>query len=201
MPPSSEPSQPGAPATITLVCEANICRSPHLAELLRERLHLRHGMLVLDAGTHARVGAPACPTMSAALDLSESAIAEHRATQFTAELAARSDLILAAGVPERRRAAEIAPEARAKTFTVIEAVRLARALEHGSPRTCSDLRGFVADLQSQRKRSAANDDRWHVHRARERTDSVRDPHRTRARHTKVAEQLERLADDLAQFLP
>ena len=122
---------------VLVVCTANICRSPAGETVLRSRLADRGfddtGVRVSSAGVAARAGAAACDLSTAlvagllgpdSVGLATPADA-HSARLLTAQLVASSDLILTADRRHRNRVAELAPAARKRTFTLLQAARTA----------------------------------------------------------------------------
>lgn len=109
---------------ILFVCTANICRSASAEWLLREAIAAcpaLTGIEIRSAGTHAIEGAPGC-SMAPAL---VGDAADHRSTQLTPELVAGADLILTAARDHRSAVALLEPAARARTFTIRQAGRIA----------------------------------------------------------------------------
>ena len=138
---------------VLVVCTANICRSPAAETVLRGRLAQRGfddtGVQVSSAGVAARPGAAACGLSTALvaglLDPDSPELVTHRephsARLLTAELVAASDLILTADRSHRNRVAELAPRARKRTFTVLQAARMAEWIcVDGSVLAVSDSR-------------------------------------------------------------
>lgn len=122
---------------VLVVCTANICRSPAAETVLRGRLAQRgfddSGVRVSSAGVAARPGSAACDLSTALVDGLLGAESPgpvtprepHAARLLTAQLVASSDLILTADRSHRNRVAELAPSARKRTFTVLQAARAA----------------------------------------------------------------------------
>lgn len=162
------------PFRVLLVCTANICRSPAAARLLHALLGAELGaaLEVGSAGTRAPAGSAACDLSSALVGgfLSRTyggdgpmATDTHRARGLTAALAQDSDLILTADRHHRAAVARIAPQTRARTFTLRHAALLAQpigALAAGgtSPEGAPPLpdepaarsRWFVAEMDAAR---------------------------------------------------
>lgn len=107
---------------ILYVCTANICRSPSAAALLRDEGI--SGVEVRSAGTAATQGAPGC-SMAAALRDREPV---HTSQPLTAELVAWADLVHTAARDHQAVVLSLDPGARAKTFTIAQAGRLAEWL-------------------------------------------------------------------------
>ena len=118
---------------ILVVCTGNVCRSPIAEGLLRVALEARlaaDAPDVASAGTMGWVGSGADPnSVEAAAELGVD-ISGHRAREVSDEDVARSTLILAMA-PEHARA--FGGEARERTFTLKELVRLLEALPEGAP--------------------------------------------------------------------
>ena len=99
--------------SVLVVCVGNICRSP-----VGERLiaYACPELRVESAGIAALVGAPADETTSAVAAASGLDLSEHTARQFTPEMAAEFDLILALEKGHMRVIAEKAPAVSGKTM-------------------------------------------------------------------------------------
>ena len=109
---------------ILYVCTANICRSASAERLLRDAVAGSPelaGIEVRSAGTHAMPGSPGCSMAPALTDHA----AEHRSQALTADLVAWADLILPAARDHRPSILELAPDCRARTFTIRQAGRIA----------------------------------------------------------------------------
>jgi len=201
-----DPMAPGATAgdrfVVTVVCTANVCRSPALTMLLREglaRTASRDRVLVGDAGTRARDGEPGCTEIAARGGWDPLAMRAHRSRGVTRELVAASDLILTVSARERSAIAQLDPSARTRTFTVLEAIR---------------LDGLSADLDAEpagrRVRPESRIFRLpaRLHAARSRPlsveattdDDIPDAHSSRTRHLEVARRISAAAAELTTVL-
>lgn len=98
---------------VLVVCVGNICRSP-----LGERLLARHvpGLQVTSAGIAAVVGAPVDATAATVAQQHGLSTEGHAARQFTPELGAAADLILAMEPGHRREIARLAPHLAGRTL-------------------------------------------------------------------------------------
>ena len=88
------------PASLLVVCHANLCRSPMAAALLAQRMP---EWQVLSAGIAARDGAPADPRACAALRAHGLDLAAHRARLLDAALCAQAALVRSVVAPSGRR--------------------------------------------------------------------------------------------------
>ncbi|MFS0703569.1 low molecular weight phosphatase family protein [Cellulomonas sp. 179-A 9B4 NHS] len=120
---------PPDPARILTVCTGNICRSPAVERLLRQRL-AGTDVVVESAGTRAVVGsgvsAPMVPLMAAAGASADGFVAR----QLTPAVLRDVDLVVALTRGHRSAIVEHAPAAVRRTFTLLE---LARLLRHVDP--------------------------------------------------------------------
>lgn len=107
---------------LLVVCTANICRSPSAAAVVR-RAGLP-GLQVASAGTQAAEGLPGCP----AAPLLGDQAATHRSRLLTPHAVGAADLILTAERAHQTDVVALGPQARARTFTVTQAGRLAQWL-------------------------------------------------------------------------
>ncbi|MCL3837523.1 hypothetical protein [Aeromicrobium duanguangcaii] len=200
--PLASPAPTGDRFVVTVVCTANICRSPALAMLLREGLahtSVRDRVVVWDAGTKASEGEPGCSVIADRAGSDPAPMRSHRARAVTRELIAGSDLILTASASERGAVAQLDPGARTRTFTVLEAIRLDRLAEEldTAPaglrvRPESLIFRLAGRLNAARSRGlsaeiAAGDD-------------IPDAHTSRARHVDVARQVSTSATALTAVL-
>lgn len=108
--------------TVLFVCTGNICRSPLGQAFLTDRSKklLDGALTVRSAGTWGQEGNP--PTREAMAVAAERGldIEDYQASPLTAGLIDRADLILAMTREHRDEVVRMAPEARAKTFTLKE---------------------------------------------------------------------------------
>lgn len=131
------PPPPGVAAVagddqILFVCAANICRSPFMEFLTATALRstdVGREWGFVSAGTTARDGSEICKRGAMALsrapggpDFAET----HRSRTLTSEIIEGAALILVASAQERSAVARISLEARARTFTFVEAALLAQ---------------------------------------------------------------------------
>ncbi len=139
---------------ILYVCTANICRSPSAAALLTDAQIA--GVEVRSAGTNAVVGAPGC-SMAPALRERESV---HHSQSLTAELVEWADLVLTAARGHQATVMSLDPGARAKTFTIVQAGRLAAWLVSSGMLEAAQER--AADPQGWTERFEEGDQRLFV---------------------------------------
>jgi protein-tyrosine phosphatase len=115
---------------ILAVCSGNVCRSPFVELLLRERLAARADIVVASAGTIARPGQRMTHEMVAsaarhgvAAELSRA----HGASRLDERTVQASDLILGLTRAHRSAAVELHPRAVRRAFTLTEFARLCAA--------------------------------------------------------------------------
>ncbi|MFV2020855.1 low molecular weight phosphatase family protein [Micromonospora sp. LOL_023] len=156
--------------TILFVCRANICRSPLAERLARHDLANRlgpdtNGFIAHSAGTHALSEQPMHP-------YSERVLREHQADpsgfisrQVDAGLLEAADLILTASRRHRSHCVALAPPTLARTFTIRQFGRLARAavgVPQAGPDPVVRARTLVVAAAAARSRTqpvaAAHDD-------------------------------------------
>ncbi len=121
------------PALALFVCRANVCRSPMLQFFVNRQV-LREDnetpWRFLSAGTAAHPGDQMCSSSADVVGGSPEGtefVRRHAARTLDAGLVDHADLILTASVAERAVVAQLAPEARSRTFTILEAGALAEA--------------------------------------------------------------------------
>ncbi len=112
--------------SIMFVCERNVCRSPLMEATFRTRMP-GDAWVVSSAGTRAADGVAMCETSRGVTAAAGVAAGEHRSRAATAEILRAQDLIIAASRAERSLLARIEPMSRQRTFTLREALHLARA--------------------------------------------------------------------------
>jgi len=110
------------PFGILAVCTGNICRSPAVERLLRQRLGPT--VAVTSAGTSALVGEPIAAPMAELLLTCGANTDGFQARLVSAELIKAADLVLTATRAHRRLVVEMWPAAVRRTFTVREFARL-----------------------------------------------------------------------------
>lgn len=107
------------PFEILVICTGNICRSPAVEYLLRAALD--DSVRVHSAGTHAVVGGPVDPQMTAHLPMQCTDFAARQLNEATLRDAG---LILGLTREHRAHAVEILPAAVRRTFTLREFARI-----------------------------------------------------------------------------
>ena len=160
--------------SVLIVCTANVCRSPLAARLLAETLEVP----VFSAGSRARFGDPACP-------VSNPGFACRSVPLERAHVQAAS-LVLGAAREHRSAAVALVPSAQTRSFTLLQAARLASWLRSEgvtAPASLAPfdwLRWWVEELDAARgdaPRGEAED------------DDLPDPHLSSARHEDVLPRL------------
>lgn len=184
------------PSKVLVVCAANVCRSPLIAGVLAtEAAGSDVNLRVTSAGTDVNRASRMC---SIGLELmSDDAEALRRANKHAAQQVTRSmvtdhELILTAARTERSAIAKLDPAARARTFTVKEAVLLG-----GAPSTSTERRQLAEASAAGRDVLAAYTELLNGRRGRvlipdeprrlpwshpENPLDVRDVHASRSRH-------------------
>jgi protein-tyrosine phosphatase len=155
-------SQPSDPAfRVVVVCQANVCRSRAAEVLLLERAARADlALSVLSAGTRVDPRSLRCAQMDQLLRRRGSEPSPDAGTRpLDADLLEGADLVLVAEARHRAHAARLLPSSRTRTFTLLEAAALARALRTGavvpSPTSGPDPGGAsdpVHDLHAARGR-------------------------------------------------
>lgn len=140
-------AHPTAPFRIVVVSRGDVARGPAVRCILRAHLRFAESdrqTAISSAGTAARPGAgvePATSRSLAELGAVEGAeeVSAHVAHRLSERRLAQADLVLAVGRDERRRAVELRPSVRDRSFTLVEFARLVSAV----PDTRGDPRGLV----------------------------------------------------------
>lgn len=114
---------------LIFACEANICRSPLMEQVLRSRVEADLWEIT-SVGT--RVGPGDRPMCTVSADVARAvgpgdSTVEHRSTAVDVEALHAAELVLTASRAERSAIAQLLPEARSKTFTLREAIHLGAA--------------------------------------------------------------------------
>jgi protein-tyrosine phosphatase len=105
---------------ILYVCTANQCRSP-----IAERLARTLGVDAESAGVRAVINRPMVPYAAIALKELGGHPEEFLSRQLTAEMISDADLVLTMTHLQRDQVLELNPLSMRKTFTMVEAARLA----------------------------------------------------------------------------
>jgi protein-tyrosine phosphatase len=147
---------------ILAVCSGNVCRSPFVELLLRERLAARDDIAVASAGTIARPGQRMTREMVAAA--SQHGVAPelsraHGASRLEERTVQSSDLILGLTRAHRAAAVELYPRALRRAFTVTEFARLCASIgDTAGALTAEQLVTEAATRRSLAVRDAGADD-------------------------------------------
>lgn len=133
------------PAHILVVCTGNICRSPFIEHLLRDRLDQVWGsgrVMVSSAGTRGVVGQPM--TTESAMQLGElSATAERfRARRLSVADLTDADMIITATRAHRSAAVRMAPTVLRRSVTLAE-VALASDVVPTASSSCPDMSSWL----------------------------------------------------------
>jgi protein-tyrosine phosphatase len=121
-------------ASILVVCTGNICRSPIAEGFLRELFAARNaGIGVGSAGTVGWDGSEATPESVAAAEEWGADVSTHRARRLVAEMVREADLVVAMAAEHGERVVSLVPEARERTFTLKELVRILDTLPPADP--------------------------------------------------------------------
>lgn len=121
------------PTRILIVCTGNICRSPYAQFVLGGGLAEVDacGFEVRSAGTGALRGHPIDASSAALLGPLAATAAGFTATQLTADLVARQDVVLTMTREHRSAVLRLCPEALRRTFSLREFARLLDTVDSG----------------------------------------------------------------------
>ncbi|MDX2377463.1 hypothetical protein M4I32_11695 [Microbacterium sp. LRZ72] len=138
------------------MCTANVCRSVLAQLTLENALQSQEdadALRVTSAGVHAATSADACARVERrhADEAWRDAAAAHRPTRVTPFKVTQAQLILTASRSSRIAVAKLVPEARARVFTLSEAVLLGEGYERDpSLREADTVAAFADYLDAQR---------------------------------------------------
>ena len=155
---------------ILVVCTGNVCRSPIAEGLLRVALEARLGAEAPDvtsAGTMGWAGSGADPNSVAAAAERGVDISGHRARELEPAEIARSALILGMATEHARAVVAEVPEARSRTFTLKELVRVVESLP--------EVDGATPERRLSERVAAADRLRAHGFAGDPRDDGIMDP--------------------------
>lgn len=159
-------------ADILAVCTGNVCRSPLAEAFLRSALARRfaeRAPTVASAGTAGWDGHGAQPYSVTAAAERGADVSKHAARILDADMVHEAVLVVAMGTDHRDAVARLVPEARARTFTLKELVRLLEA----HPSDPNLLLEPLERLEEEVRRADAH--RAHSFRRHPRDQDVADP--------------------------
>jgi protein-tyrosine phosphatase len=146
----------GHPATLLVVCTANVCRSP-LAQRVLQRELSAAGWLgevgVTSAGTRAEEGWAMCSVSATEFsDAAEDAAfaSAHRSHLLSKEAVQQAGLVIAMEREQRSLIAQLAPGSQGKVYTLREVESLAGVLAERGIEPPADLPALAAALHSVR---------------------------------------------------
>jgi protein-tyrosine phosphatase len=147
--------------SILAVCTGNVCRSPAVERLLRNKLGPT--VKVSSAGTHALVGHPISEPMTALLRESGLEHQPFEARRLSEQMLKQADLVLTLTRAQRGLVVESCPAAVRRTFTLREFARLLSwvdpsALPTGSPADRLRVAIPLAAAQRGRERISPDED-------------------------------------------
>lgn len=142
--------------TVLTVCTGNVHRSTLAAELLATWAHwylppeTSTHVVVTSAGTGAPVGEPMGHEVRMIAERLGAGDSGHRATQLTDQIADAADLVLTASEEHKEEIIRLSPRVMRRTFTMLEAGRIAAHLDAVTPQSLHDLRSTVDELARRR---------------------------------------------------
>ncbi|MBL1077934.1 low molecular weight phosphatase family protein [Nocardia sp. 2] len=113
---------------VLFVCSGNVCRSV-IAERLTLAVAAEHGLQELtaeSAGVRALVGFPVEPLAAQTIEGLGGDAANFKARRLKPDMVHRADLVLTMTEQIRDQVRDLVPEAVARTFTLLEAYRIAK---------------------------------------------------------------------------
>ncbi|MFI9510958.1 low molecular weight phosphatase family protein [Nocardia sp. NPDC052566] len=140
---------------VLFVCNGNVCRSA-IAERLTRAIAVEHeltGLTAESAGTRALVGFPIEPLAAQAVTGLGADPSNFKARKLKPELIDRADLVLAMTQQIRDQAIDLAFGAGPRTFTLLEAYRIAKVT---GARTIAELHRARNDLSMVGRESIAD---------------------------------------------
>jgi protein-tyrosine phosphatase len=171
--------------SVLVVCTANVCRSPLASRLLAEALEVP----VFSAGSRARFADPACPVANPGV--------MHRSVPMEKAHVQAASLVLGAAREHRSAAVALVPSAQTRSFSLLQAARLAAWLTAegvvapASLSPANRLAWWIEELDAARG-DAPRGDVW--------DDDLPDPHTSSARHEDVLPRLTAAVRTLAGIL-
>ncbi|WP_370500786.1 protein-tyrosine-phosphatase [Mycolicibacterium sp. jd] len=135
---------------VLFVCTGNICRSPtaeRLASAMADQLRIPD-FEASSAGTRALVGHPIHEYAALVLEGLGGDVSGFVSRQLTPRIASSADLVLAMTREHRDAVLERAPKQLHRTFTVVEAARLASEFEARDVAALAELRSRLTTSES-----------------------------------------------------
>ncbi|MRG60101.1 protein tyrosine phosphatase [Agromyces sp. CFH 90414] len=142
--------------SLVFVCEANVCRSPYMAFVFGKAARaagVGGEWSISSSGVAVSPGREICVVareMMQEVDGGAEAAASHRSTPLDRIDLSGQGLIIVATGQERGIVAKTAPDARARTFMLREAIALGEAARRGAEPAGADLAHYAALLHAQR---------------------------------------------------
>lgn len=139
---------PNGRATVVIIGEGNVCRSPYIEYALKSALDQRGGeyLDVTSVGIHAQSWHRIADPIRSALALRGVDTRAHRPVRATKELLEAGTLLLTVDSAQRSAAVQLMPRALRRTFTVRQFARLAV----DNPRSSASLTELVEHIAEAR---------------------------------------------------